>query len=181
GKEQTGALCKENASPCPFASRSLVGSALEASAPEVKFTQFGVSWNCTSTLKGKVKVGGGASVNADFSDGTFGNCSIANGSCTAGKIEAPGSSFTASGGGNGTLTLNSLKVTMNCTYWGTPVTCIYANAKVSVPVTGGSPAKAVGTNVPMERLVGSSEACGATLSWSGTYSFSQPSPMFLTS
>lgn len=184
GSEQTAALCKENAGPCPSGSRYLPVQALQASAEDISFSMFSQKWEgCKSVVNGRTEVGGGTSVKASFGQegSSFGFCSTPNGSCGNGKTAPTNATFTPTTGGNGTLQLKSFGFMLECKWFGAPFTCTYSNTTTSLSVTGGTPAKAVATEVPMAKAAGSSAVCPETLNWSGTYSFVQPSPVYLTS
>lgn len=172
-------LCAVNETPCPLASQYPIGQPLEASTSSFTFVGspfFGTVSCSASTLSGQVEEGSGTTAAVSFSSNTLSSCGSNAGACTASIIPMSGK-FTSGSNGNGTLALENFGLTMTCG----GAKCIYAKAQLSLPVTGGEPAQATGTNVPLEKQPGSNQLCTATATWSATYSFTHPSPLYLES
>jgi hypothetical protein len=87
---------------------------------------------------------------------------------------------------NGTMKVKPFRVTITCekTVFFQHATCIYGAAEVGaggqIVVTGGAPATVLATKVPLIKALGSSEGCSSTATWSGHYTISTPSSLYIT-
>jgi len=112
---------------------------------------------------------------------SFGHtCTAKSNASTTNKWHAQATTGTAP---NGTLTVKNVNGQFTCPNPLKPsemVTCIYAAESASATVTGGAPAKVTATKVALTKQPGSGASCSSTATWSGAYSVSTPSSLYLT-
>lgn len=83
-------------------------------------------------------------------------------------------STTATGSGNGTATISNVTGQFTCS----GVTCKYKKASATTTVDGGEPAK-ITANVSLEKDEGSSFLCSSTATWTGSYTVTTPSSLWV--
>jgi hypothetical protein len=145
------------------------------------------SWNTVSCkhshLHGTITngvTGTGDIETLDFSECTdsFGQkCTASTTASEANKWMANAVTGTAP---NGTMTVENVAGSFTCG----STTCNYSTAKAGasgeIVVKGGAPAVVTATKVPLTKGAGSGALCSSTASWSGTYTVSVPSSLYLT-
>jgi len=82
---------------------------------------------------------------------------------------------------NGTMTTEGVTGSFTCSFFGFPVTCRYKTAKAETKVTGSdTEPKMVANNVPLElEEGGNATVCGTKSDWTGTYTLTTPSSLFI--
>jgi hypothetical protein len=166
-------LCKANEETCSaantYAEKTVIESSLEA-ATEATFEFGEQATKCqTSTLKTKSAVKEKQPLPLELTEATFGTCS---GSCTVALTALGSAVLRASGEGNGQLTLVKPEFTVNC-----GSACTFKKPVVVLDVFGGNPnAKIEAKEEPLAKETGT---CGGPLKWSGKYTVSAPTPLFL--
>jgi len=174
-------LCSVNSSPCPagntYGKGTSIKTQLAAGSKSVMSSGF-VTITCTeSTMSGKTTNEGGAgAVTGEISSVTWKSCTSGLGSCTTSALKTPWSAEITGSGGNGTMNVKGAAGKFTC--GGT--TCEYEASKVSLSVSGGSPAKAKASNVSFTKI-GGGFLCSSTASWTSEYEVTSPNPLFVVS
>jgi hypothetical protein len=139
-------------------------------ATEATFEMGATVTKCsTSTLKTKSAVKEKQPLPMELTTASFGGCS---GSCTVELTKVGSTVLRASGEGNGRLSLVKPEFKVNC---GTA--CTFTKAVVVLDVFGGNPnAKIEAKEEPLAKETGT---CEGPLKWSGEYTVSTPSPLFV--
>jgi hypothetical protein len=138
---------------------------------------------CTeSTVAGKIT--NGETGTGDIESMTFTSCTDSFGSkCTANTNASAANPWsattTATGGGSGTMTVNNVTGSFTCPVFGVNTTCIYSAASATTTVTGGEPAKVTASKVALTREAGSGGACSEKATWTGTYTVTSPTSLWL--
>ena len=180
-------LCSTNTSPCT----GKIYEAGEALSGQLKaatvFTNNFSNVTCQkSTFSGETtsKGGTGKPVTASIKSVTFSmtECKTAGGNeCTVTATNTPwAASFSANGGGNGSLLLSSSgignpAIHLNCAK-GLVFECTLKATSITLSVTGGSPAIAAGKNLPMEE---EGPNCAGENKWDVEYEITAPKPLFV--
>jgi hypothetical protein len=139
-----------------------------------------------STVEGEIT--NASTGTGDITKMTFGDChsnlNTTSGSCTASTSASSTNKWPASvavtTAPNGTMTVENITGTFVCNALGSTSTCHYEAAKASVAVNGGEPATVVATNVGLAREGTNSASCSASATWSGTYTVTTPTSIFIT-
>jgi hypothetical protein len=189
-------LCSTNTSACT-GTMYPAGTAISGTSAKAELKTKGGLVNptvtCTkSTTSGKTTNLGkaGEAVTGVIETLTFEGCtnSVDGKTCTANTTnflepsKPWNASVTASGGGNGTLTVTKGEKgnpggTFNCSSLAAPE-CSYSTEKASLTVTGDTPATATAKEIPLKSVAPSSFGCPPEGFWSATYSLT-PSPLFI--
>jgi hypothetical protein len=124
---------------------------------------------------------------------TFGpGCKANTGqSCTATTTATAGAPWHAvvvptAGTTNGTMKVKPVKGTFTCSASGffPHVTCNYEATEVGaageIVINGGAPASVVAAKVPLKKGAGSGASCSETATWSGHYTVSTPTSLYIT-
>lgn len=166
-------LCKANEETCAagnvYAEKTTVESSLEA-ATEATFVMGAVTTKCkTSTLKTKSAAKEGQPLAMELTAATFGTCS---GGCTVELTKVGSTVLRASGAGNGQLSLVNPEFKVNC-----GSACTFTKSAVVLDVFGGNPNAKV--EAKEEALAKETGTCEGPLKWSGKYTVSAPTPLFV--
>lgn len=158
-----------------------VGTEIKAESGATAFDAIVNSTCQNSTFEGKVtNVGGGTptqNVSGEISKLTFSECGT-----TTVTVLNEGGAFDLEriGGGKGTLRWSGLEMTWltHSLLFGT-MHCIYVFQGAHVGTfTGGSPAQHSTNSAPIP--IGEEGGfCGATMEWTGVYTFTQPNPLLI--
>jgi hypothetical protein len=170
-------LCTTNSSQCAstYPQGTTISASLQAGT-SFKLTGALVVTCTSSEIKAKTTSSAGQPLTAEMTQLTLGGCGS-----TCAAVEATNlpysSNFEATGGGNGTVTVQSkgsgdptIKTT-NCVFG---ITCSFKSSKVSLGFTGGSPGTLTAKNVPLQ-----DSGCGND-TLNATYTINSPSPLFLS-
>jgi hypothetical protein len=117
---------------------------------------------------------------------TFSGCThnLGSGGCTASttaSTTAPwAATVTHTTGTNGTLAVKTVTGEFTCTILGSAVKCIYKAGEATAVVTGAEPAVVKATSVALEKEAGSNGLCSNEGTWSGTYTVTSPTSLFVT-
>ncbi len=179
-------LCSTNTSACTgtiYKSGTTISASLKAATI---FTSFFTNITCQkSALGGKTTSNGGAGlpVTASITSLTVEECKTTGlNECTLTAANLPWSaSFSANGGGNGSLLLSSSgvgnpAVHLNCG-GGAVMDCTVKATTLTLNVTGGNPmATAAGKELPMEE---EGKLCSKEYKWDVEYEITAPKPLFV--
>lgn len=178
-------LCSKSLAQCPggetYAAGNVVG-ALKAGTS----TRFAFSWEglprepkCQlSSFNGTTAAASGTPLLGTLTGFGFAECDA---TCAMGAKNLDyRMEFRATGGGDGTLTLVSSgkgepEIEINCP----PVLCRYEWQFWRLDVKGGNPAE-LAVNEKLARDATSSKECGNVMTWTGTYTFTEPKPLYVT-
>jgi hypothetical protein len=166
-------LCKANEETCAagnvYGEKTSVESSLEGKT-EATFEMGEVITSCqTSTLKTKSATKEGQPLSMELTAATFGKCS---GACTVELTKVGSTVLRASGAGSGQLSLVNPEFSVNC-----GSACTFTKSVVVLDVVGGNPNAKI--EAKEEVLVKETGTCEGPLKWSGTYTVSAPTPLFV--
>jgi hypothetical protein len=166
-------LCKASEETCAAGNTYEEKTSIESSlktATEAKFELGEQVINCTtSTLKTKSSAKEKQPLPMELTAATFGGCS---GGCTVELVKVGSTALRASGGGNGQLSLVKPEFKVNC-----GSACTFTKAVVVLDVVGGNPNARI--EAKEEPLVKETGTCEGSLKWSGEYTVSAPTPLFV--
>jgi hypothetical protein len=128
----------------------------------------------SSTIAGKTTAEAGKPLSLEVSGVTFAECKLGGSGCSATTTSLPTApSLEASGGGNGTLSLEGGEVHFVCSGW---IDCTYKTP--ALHVKGGAPASLSAEGVALTKVGGA--LCGVgTAKFDATYTVSEPNPAYL--
>jgi hypothetical protein len=137
---------------------------------------------CHSTMHLAITNGSTGTLQVDAM--TFTSCVDSFGSnCTAGSSASStnrwAGTVAASGGGNGTMTIENVTIQYTCPIFGVNTTCIYSAVSGVGTFTGGEPAKFTANSIAVTRESGSGGGCSEKATWSGTFTVETPSSLWL--
>src|SRR4051794_37824167 len=179
-------LCSTNTSPCTgtvYTSGTTVSAQLKAGTTAVLTNPISDVICTKSTTTGKTTSNGGGKgvpVTGKIESLEFTGCQTRSGvACTVKTLNIPYSaSITATGSGNGTLTVTSggtgnPGATVVCA---TLINCTFSTASASLGVTGGNPAFAKANAIA---LTPSGGICPLESHWDAEYEVTAPKPLFI--
>jgi len=178
-------LCSTNTSPCTgtmYPAGTVVSAQLKAGTVANLTNPISNVICQKSTTAGKTTNTGekGVAVTGTIESLTFTECKTASGvACTVKTLNIPYSaSITATGSGNGTLTVTSggtgnPGATVVC---GTLINCSFSTASAVLGVTGGGPAIAKANAIA---LTPSGGICPLESHWDAEYEVKEPNPLFI--
>ncbi len=169
-------LCKENKSPCPeaqqYPSGTKISAQLVAGTKAVLTGTLNVECS-VSTVSGETTAKSGSPLPGKITGLTFKTCTTCP-TVTAESLPYA-ASVTASGAGNGGLTVSNPKVKLSGCFGF--ATCIASAASVTLDVVGGNPARVKAVKEP---LTLSGFGCGSSGTWTAEYEITAPKPVFVT-
>jgi hypothetical protein len=129
-----------------------------------------------STVSGQIT--SGMTGTGDIESMTFGNCTDSFGNaCTASTSASSSNKWpattSATGSGNGTMTVSNVTGEFNCPTGA----CVYKTASATTTVTGGEPATITASKVGLTFESGSFGCTNAV--WSATYTVTSPTSLWL--
>jgi hypothetical protein len=159
-------------------------SAKQAATRGIKLTSGFITVECDSSITGE-STHTGAGVITSL---TFSNCNSSLGACASAGANASKAvpyavSTTATGGGNGEMTVTANPITGEFVCAG--VTCKYTTTKAGggngkLAVTGSDTAPTVvASSIGLTKEEGSSGFCSATATWEGTYNVTSPTSLWI--
>jgi hypothetical protein len=181
-------LCKVNETPCSAANHYGVGTEFVATSGNATLTR---TWEKTSeTIKcnrsqiaGKLTTTGSSSSNVgaqitslDFTECTLTTTGGTVHACMDFPLKMPEAGFgNTPGTMNGTLTFGELSLTSRCPESG--FSCTFTASSTVLDVVGGAEATLTATK---ESFKGSGGLCPGSLDWGGNYTFTAPTPLYLS-
>jgi hypothetical protein len=149
------------------------GTIVSGSSTKAELTSTFDNITCTESVASG-QITNGETGTGDVESVTFASCKDSFGSACTAKATASSTNkwagtSSATGGGNGTATINNVTGSFTCPVFGVNTTCIYSAASVTTTITGGEPAKGVAEKVALTRESGSGGACSEKATFSGTY------------
>jgi hypothetical protein len=156
--------CKVNESPCSAAQRWPANTEVAVEGTSNLVSGF-VNISCATHMVAKNTAESGEPLPGQIVSVEWTGCTSNLGSCSASALNTPWSgTIAATGGGNGTLTVNKPKGKFTCA--GT--TCEYEASSATATLEGGNPFKVKATNISLTK-VGGGFLCSGTATWSGTF------------
>lgn len=180
-------LCKVNETPCSAANHYGPGTEFRATSSNATLTR---TWEKTSeTIECKAAqvtgelttTGSGSSnveahiTNLDFTECVLTTLGGTVHTCMDVPVNLPQATFVNTPGTmDGTLTLGEMSLTSRCPLSG--VSCTFTASSTVLDVSGGEKAT---LTAGKESFKGSGGLCPKSLDWSGSYTFVEPSPLYL--
>jgi hypothetical protein len=181
-------LCKVNETPCSAANHYGPGTEFIATSGNATLTR---TWEKTSEtikcnrsqVKGKLTTTGSSSSNVgaqitflDFTECVLTTVGGTVHACTDIPLNMPEGGFSNTPGTmNGTLTLGELSLTSKCPE--SSISCTFTASSTALDVIGGAEATLTASK---ESFKGSGGLCPGSLDWSGNYTFTAPTPLYLS-
>jgi hypothetical protein len=181
------ALCSANQEECtsPLGTGTAVKAALKIGTKAVLKTELATVECSKSSTSGKTTSGAGASVTGVIEALSFSECKTTSGTnCTVGSaLSLPyNASITATGGGNGKLTVTkgggggNPGATVTCLG---VIECTFRTPSATLTVLGGNPAVAKAEGIELTERAGL--ICPAKeAKWTAEYAVSEPNPLFIS-
>jgi hypothetical protein len=178
-------LCSTNTSPCTgvmYTENTPVSAQLKAGTVATLTNPISNVICQKSTTAGKTTNTGakGTAVTGTITSLGFTECKTASGvACTVKTVNIPyKASITATGSGNGTLTVTSdgtgnPGATVECAL---VINCTFTTASASLGVTGGNPAIAKANAIVLTQ---SGITCPSEAKWDAEYEVLEPKPLFI--
>lgn len=160
------------------------GTEFRATSNEITLIRTGPLWNeqidCGESVIKVRQIATGSnttSVEFELTSIAFFACvsQLTEKGCTnAARVPLPKATIANTAGTmNGALSLGELLLQSECTF---SASCVFTASSIPLEVIGGNPAFLVASE---EKLNGSGSGCPKALDWTATYTFVEPSPLWL--